>query len=134
MRGFERFNTVRANAHARLRMADCLGRLPGAAEGYGHGLPGFHDSFGRRAHLDRDRLGIPGAPRGERPGGGEIFAADVARRFELDTMVSYDMGGTTAKICLIKDFQPKTARSFEVARTHRFREGSGMPISIPVVG
>jgi N-methylhydantoinase A len=43
------------------------------------------------------------------------------------------MGGTTAKICLIEQFDPKTARTFEVARTYRFKKGSGMPISIPVV-
>jgi len=67
------------------------------------------------------------------PAGGSIFAADVARRFGLAGVVSYDMGGTTAKICLIEDFTPKTARSFEVARTTRFAKGSGMPISIPVI-
>ena len=67
------------------------------------------------------------------PAGGAIFAADIARRFGLDAVVSYDMGGTTAKICLIEDFVPKTARTFEVARTYRFRKGSGMPISIPVI-
>jgi N-methylhydantoinase A len=43
------------------------------------------------------------------------------------------MGGTTAKICLIENRTPKTARSFEVARTYRFKKGSGMPISIPVI-
>ena len=43
------------------------------------------------------------------------------------------MGGTTAKICLIEDFEPQTARTFEVARTYRFCKGSGMPISIPVI-
>ncbi|WP_311734988.1 hydantoinase/oxoprolinase family protein [Alloyangia mangrovi] len=48
-------------------------------------------------------------------------------------MVSYDMGGTTAKICLIDRYVPKTAREFEVARTWRFKKGSGMPISIPVI-
>ena len=67
------------------------------------------------------------------PAGGAIFAADIARRYRLDSVLSFDMGGTTAKICLIEDFEPKTARTFEVARTYRFRKGSGMPISIPVV-
>jgi N-methylhydantoinase A len=43
------------------------------------------------------------------------------------------MGGTTAKICLIEDHAPSTAKTFEVARTHRFTKGSGMPISIPVI-
>src|SRR5690606_34144418 len=67
------------------------------------------------------------------PAGGAIFAADVAQRFGLGNVVSYDMGGTTAKICLIEDFAPHTARTFEVARTYRFSKGSGMPISIPVI-
>ena len=43
------------------------------------------------------------------------------------------MGGTTAKICLVRGHTPKTARVFEVARTYRFKKGSGMPISIPVI-
>jgi N-methylhydantoinase A len=67
------------------------------------------------------------------PAGGAIFAADVARRLGLSRVLSFDMGGTTAKICLIKDFAPKTARVFEVARGARFKKGSGMPISIPVI-
>jgi N-methylhydantoinase A len=57
----------------------------------------------------------------------------VARRHTLDRVLSFDMGGTTAKICLIRDFTPKTARVFEVARSYRFKKGSGMPISIPVI-
>ncbi|MEO0918217.1 MAG: hydantoinase/oxoprolinase family protein, partial [Pseudomonadota bacterium] len=67
------------------------------------------------------------------PAGGAVFAADIAARFGLDKVLSFDMGGTTAKICLIKDQTPKTARVFEVARTYRFKKGSGMPISIPVI-
>ena len=43
------------------------------------------------------------------------------------------MGGTTAKICLIEDKLPKTTDNFEVARTYRFKKGSGMPVSIPVI-
>ena len=43
------------------------------------------------------------------------------------------MGGTTAKICLIDDCKPQTARAFEVARVGRFRKGSGLPLRIPVI-
>ena len=43
------------------------------------------------------------------------------------------MGGTTAKICLIENGQPKTASRLEVARSDRFKKGSGMPVSTPVV-
>ncbi|EPX84632.1 N-methylhydantoinase A/acetone carboxylase, beta subunit [Rubellimicrobium thermophilum DSM 16684] len=57
----------------------------------------------------------------------------MARRHGLDRVLSFDMGGTTAKICLIRDGAPKTARVFEVARSWRFKKGSGMPISIPVI-
>ncbi|HUZ65755.1 MAG TPA: hydantoinase/oxoprolinase family protein, partial [Acetobacteraceae bacterium] len=67
------------------------------------------------------------------PAGGAIFAADVARRCGLDRVLSFDMGGTTAKICLIDDFRPQTARSFEVARIGRFQKGSGLPLRIPVI-
>ncbi|MEL7344949.1 MAG: hydantoinase B/oxoprolinase family protein, partial [Pseudomonadota bacterium] len=67
------------------------------------------------------------------PAGGAIFAADLAARHGVEKVLSFDMGGTTAKICLIKSQTPKTARVFEVARTYRFKKGSGMPISIPVI-
>ncbi|MBZ0218163.1 MAG: hydantoinase/oxoprolinase family protein, partial [Fimbriimonadaceae bacterium] len=67
------------------------------------------------------------------PAGGAIFAAHIAAQYDLDAVLSYDMGGTTAKICLIEDNNPKTTKTFEVARTYRFKKGSGMPISIPVI-
>ena len=67
------------------------------------------------------------------PAGGAVFAAHIAARYGLDKVLSFDMGGTTAKICLIKNQTPKTSRVFEVARTYRFKKGSGMPISIPVI-
>jgi len=67
------------------------------------------------------------------PAGGAIFAADLAARYGRDKVLSYDMGGTTAKIALIERYTPQTAKSFEVARTTRFKKGSGMPISIPVI-
>jgi N-methylhydantoinase A len=67
------------------------------------------------------------------PAGGAIFASHIARQLDLDDVVSYDMGGTTAKICLIDDGAPQTSRSFEVARVYRFLKGSGMPLRIPVI-
>ncbi len=67
------------------------------------------------------------------PAGGAILAAQVAACAGLDQVVSFDMGGTTAKLCMIDNFQPQTARSFEIARAERFIKGSGMPVRIPVV-
>jgi N-methylhydantoinase A len=67
------------------------------------------------------------------PAGGAIFAVHIARQCALDKVLSYDMGGTTAKICLIDDLRPQTSRAFEVARVYRFKKGSGLPLRIPVI-
>jgi N-methylhydantoinase A len=67
------------------------------------------------------------------PAGGAIFSAHIAGECGLDSVLSFDMGGTTAKICLIDGFKPQTARTFEVARVGRFRKGSGLPLRIPVI-
>jgi N-methylhydantoinase A len=67
------------------------------------------------------------------PAGGAIFAGCIARQGGLDDVVSFDMGGTTAKICFIDDGRAQTARVFEVARIYRFVKGSGLPLRIPVI-
>ncbi|MEM6934297.1 MAG: hydantoinase/oxoprolinase family protein, partial [Pseudomonadota bacterium] len=67
------------------------------------------------------------------PAGGAILAARVARQCGADRVLSFDMGGTTAKLCLIDSYNPQTSRHFEIARAERFMKGSGMPVRIPVV-
>ncbi len=133
MREFERFNTVCANAYVRPQMADYLARLQVRLKEMGANCPVFmiHSGGGLISVETASEFPVRLVESG--PAGGAIFAADIARRFGLEKVVSYDMGGTTAKICLIEDFAPRTARTFEVARTYRFCKGSGMPISIPVI-
>ncbi|MCV6586363.1 MAG: hydantoinase/oxoprolinase family protein, partial [Marinibacterium sp.] len=67
------------------------------------------------------------------PAGGAILAARIAERVGADKVLSFDMGGTTAKLCLIDQYRPQTARRFEIARAERFIKGSGMPVRIPVL-
>ena len=67
------------------------------------------------------------------PAGGAILAARIAQRAGEREVLSFDMGGTTAKLCLIDDYQPQSARRFEIARAERFIKGSGMPVRIPVL-
>jgi len=67
------------------------------------------------------------------PAGGAIFSATIARQCGIANVLSFDMGGTTAKICLIDDGKPQTSRAFEIARVGRFRKGSGLPLRIPVI-
>ncbi len=133
MREYERFNTVCANAYVRPRMETYLTRLKSRLAEIGVGCPVFmiHSGGGLISVETAGQYPVRLVESG--PAGGAIFAADIAARFELDKVVSYDMGGTTAKICLIEDYAPKTARTFEVARTARFAKGSGMPVSIPVI-
>ncbi len=67
------------------------------------------------------------------PAGGVILARRIAARGGYDRALSFDMGGTTAKIALIDDYIPQQSRHFEVARAYRFAKGSGIPIRIPVI-
>ena len=67
------------------------------------------------------------------PAGGAILAKTIAAECGLRHVVSFDMGGTTAKICFLDDYQPQMSRSFEVARHYRFLKGSGLPLRIPVI-
>lgn len=67
------------------------------------------------------------------PAGGALLAARVAAEHRLDDLLSFDMGGTTAKLCLLTDGEPATSREFEVARVYRFLKGSGLPLRIPVI-
>lgn len=67
------------------------------------------------------------------PAAGALAAAYFARVLGLDRLLAFDMGGTTAKACLIEDFAPLVVGSFEVDRKYRFMEGSGIPLTVPSV-
>jgi N-methylhydantoinase A len=67
------------------------------------------------------------------PAAGALAAAHFAETLALDRLLSFDMGGTTAKACLIQDRKPLVAGEFEVDRRYRFKPGSGFPITIPSV-
>jgi N-methylhydantoinase A len=67
------------------------------------------------------------------PAAGALAAAHYARRLGLPRLMSFDMGGTTAKACLIEDGKPMVTGAFEVDRKYRFCEGSGMPVTVPSI-
>ena len=133
MREYERFNTVVANAYIKPLMASYLGRLEGRLKGEGVACRIFLMHSGGGIISIQNAADFPVRLVESGPAGGAVFAAHIAARYGLDKVLSFDMGGTTAKICLIKNQTPKTSRVFEVARTYRFKKGSGMPISIPVI-
>ncbi|MEM1100307.1 MAG: hydantoinase/oxoprolinase family protein, partial [Pseudomonadota bacterium] len=133
MREYERFNTTIANAYIQPLMKSYLVRLEARLAAEGASCPIFLMHSGGGIISLESAAEFPVRLVESGPAGGAVFAAEIAARHGLEKVLSFDMGGTTAKICLIRHGRPKTARVFEVARSYRFKKGSGMPISIPVI-
>ncbi len=133
VREYERTSTAIANAYVQPLMAGYLGRLEQVFRARGCTAP-IHlmTSGGSLASLDAARR-FPVRLVESGPAGGAILAARIAAERGLHEILSFDMGGTTAKICLIEGGKPLKARSFEVDRASRFLKGSGLPVRIPVI-
>src|SRR2546429_8457515 len=67
------------------------------------------------------------------PAGGALAAASYGAACGYSDLLSFDMGGTTAKFCIIDRGQPLIAHEFEVDRRYRLKKGSGLPIKLPVI-
>jgi N-methylhydantoinase A len=133
MREYERFSTTCANAYLQPLMGRYLGRLESKLAGAGFRCPMLLMTSGGGITTTETAMRFPVRLVESGPAGGAIFAACIARQNGLDQVVSFDMGGTTAKICIIDNARPQTARNFEVARIYRFLKGSGLPLRIPVI-
>ena len=133
MREYERLSTACANAYVRPLMESYLGRLDRDLRGAGFACPLFLMLSGGGITTLETAMRYPVRLVESGPAGGAIFASHLARQCGLERVLSYDMGGTTAKICVIDDYRPQTARTFEVARVYRFAKGSGLPLRIPVI-
>jgi len=133
LREYERLSTACANAYVQPLMAGYLDRLDRALRDAG---------FSGELLLMTSGGGVIGLEAAQRfpvrlvesgPAGGAVLASRIAAECGLDQVLSFDMGGTTAKICLIDHHQPQTSRTFEVARAYRFLKGSGLPLRVPVI-
>ena len=133
MREWERFSTTAANAYVQPLMARYLRRLETELHAMGLTAPVFMMLSGGGLTTIDTACRFPIRLVESGPAGGAIFSAYLARQCGLDRVLSFDMGGTTAKICLIDDGRPQSARTFEVARVGRFKKGSGLPLRIPVI-
>ena len=133
MREWERFSTTVANAYVQPLMARYLRELADGLHGFGVAGPMFLMLSGGGLTTIDTACRFPIRLLESGPAGGAIFSATIARQCGIANVLSFDMGGTTAKICLIDDGKPQTARAFEIARVGRFRKGSGLPLRIPVI-
>ena len=133
IREYDRLSTACANAYIQPLMARYLGELERRLRALGVACPLFMMLSGGGISTIEIAARHPIRLVESGPAGGAILASHVAAECGLPRLLSFDMGGTTAKICLIDDYEPQTSRGFEVARAYRFLKGSGLPLRIPVI-
>ena len=133
IREFERLSTACANAYVRPLMKSYLERLAGELQERGFMCPFLLMTSGGGLTTLETAARFPIRLVESGPAGGAILAQQIARDMGLTRLLSFDMGGTTAKLCLIDDYEPLMSRSFEVDRIYRFKKGSGLPVRIPVI-
>ena len=133
IREFERLSTACANAYVMPLMARYLTNLANALAERGFGCPFLMMTSGGGLTDVTTAARFPIRLVESGPAGGAILASRLAEALDLDRVLSFDMGGTTAKICLIDDHAPLLSRAFEVDRAYRFKKGSGLPVRIPVI-
>jgi N-methylhydantoinase A len=133
IREYERFSTTVANAYVRPLMASYLYRLRDQLKEMKLSAPLFLMMSGGGLTTLETAARFPIRLVESGPAGGAILAAQIAAECALPHVLSFDMGGTTAKICLLTDGEPERARKFEIARAYRDMKGSGIPVRIPVI-
>ena len=133
IREYERQSTTCANAYVQPMMAGYLTSLERHLRERGFACPFLLMTSGGGLTGFETAVKFPIRLVESGPAGGAILASRIAAECSLDQVLSFDMGGTTAKICLIDGAKPLTSRSFEVARVYRFLKGSGLPLRIPAI-
>jgi len=133
IREYERFSTTAANAYVQPIAERYLVDLERRLKDSGFACPLFLMLSGGGVTDLATAARFPIRLIESGPAGGVALAAHIARQCGLDRLVSFDMGGTTAKIAIVDDGVPQTARSFEFGRVFRFKKGSGLPLKVPSV-
>jgi N-methylhydantoinase A len=133
IREYERQSTASANAYVQPRMSRYLTQLDTDLRARGFICPFLLMTSGGGLTTLETAIRFPIRLVESGPAGGAILATEIARECGIDNVVSFDMGGTTAKICLIDNHAPQMTRTFEVARVYRNLKGSGLPVRIPAI-
>ncbi len=133
VREYERASTTAANAYVQPLMKNYLKQVDGRLreEGFEGRLYIMLSSGGITSGQSAEEFPIRLCESG--PAAGALVSSFYARSMGVPDLISFDMGGTTAKICLIQEGKPSLAREFEAARVRRFQKGSGLPLKIPAV-
>ncbi|MBV1934054.1 MAG: hydantoinase/oxoprolinase family protein, partial [Parvibaculaceae bacterium] len=133
IREYERTNTACVNAYVQPRVSGYLDRLAGelAELGFDGDLSIMLSSGGLTTIEEAKAYPVKLIESG--PAAGAMAAAYIARQIGEDHLISFDMGGTTAKTCLIENANPHVKYDFEAGRLERFKVGSGLPLKVTVI-
>lgn len=133
IREYERSSTVASNAYVQPLMSTYVAKFQEELSLRGF-LGDFHliqSSGGLTAPKTASEIPIRFLESG--PAGGVQSTAAVGEKINRSDILSFDMGGTTAKAALVENGKPKISPMLEVARTNRFKKGSGLPVFVPVI-
>ena len=133
IREYERFTTTVVNAYIKPLMANYLKKLDKELKIKGFDCPLLLMTSGGTLTNIESACNNPVRLVESGPAGGAILATSIADDLNLNKVISFDMGGTTAKITIIENKKAIKAREFEVDRKARFKKGSGLPLRIPVI-
>jgi 5-oxoprolinase (ATP-hydrolysing) len=133
IREFERASTTVCNAYVQPLIDRYLERLEGELRARGfRGRFFLMQSSGGLAGPETARA-FPVRLLESGPAGGAMVAAFLGRGAGIEDLLAFDMGGTTAKMCVITGGRPDLAAEIEAGRVHRFKRGSGLPVKVPVL-
>jgi N-methylhydantoinase A len=129
---YERTSTTAVDAYVKAITRDYLDRLSGelAKRGYRQRLFVMLSNGGTATADTAKRVPVQVVESG--PAAGVEAATFFAKLLSIDRLLAFDMGGTTAKLCVVSHGRASRTREYEVDRVHRFKAGSGLPVSVPV--
>ena len=133
IREYERSNTVAANAFVQPEIRSYLERLASLLTERSIAAPLLLMTSDGGTISTETAVAHPIRLVESGPAGGAIAAAYVGAANRLGDVLAYDMGGTTAKICLIENGRPARSDTLEFGRVYRFARGSGLPLQVPAV-
>lgn len=133
IREYPRVSTTVINAYIRPQIISYFDKLEGGLLKKGFGGSLFIMSSAGGVLHPQTAKDVPAALVESGPAAGALAASYFARLTKRKQVLAFDMGGTTAKACLIQNARPVLGREFEAARVKRFKRGSGYPIRMPVV-
>lgn len=133
LREYERSSTTLANVYVQGLVEDYLDDLRTRLAGLGIGSdPRIMLSNGGIATIETARR-FPIRILESGPAGGALAAAAFGLASDRPDQMAFDMGGTTAKVCIVEDAEPLVTHEFEVGRVYRLKAGSGLPVRVPVI-